>query len=100
MPKFKKELLTMSKEECSERLQGASAFIRNCAIIESVKVPEATSEENKQFFNEFCLHMQLALAIAKELAMLVDNKLYSEAVENAIENSEEWTEPFSVEKGQ
>ena len=28
-----------------------------------------------------------------------DNVNMAEAVEKAIENSEEWTEPFSVEKG-
>lgn len=96
MPKFQKELLTISKEECSKRLQGASAFIRISAVRGSVKVPNATAEENKQFFNEFCLHMQSALAIAKELALLVDKESYYAAVEKAISNSEDWVEPFRL----
>lgn len=93
---FKKELLTISKEECAERLRGASAFIRNSIITGTVKVPETTAEENKQFFNEFCLHMQSALAIAEELVCLADEESFLKVVEKVISNSEDWVAPFQL----
>ena len=93
---LKKELLAISKEECAERLRGASAFIRNSVIMGTVKVPEATAEENKQFFNEFCLHMQSAIAIAEEIVCLADEESFLKAVEKVISNSEEWVAPYRL----
>lgn len=93
---FKKELLAMSKEECAERIGGARAFIRYSVIKGNIKIPDMTDNETKQFFNEFCLHMQSALTIAEELVCRTDDESFSKAIEKVISNSEEWVAPFRL----